>query len=355
MTYEQYRSMRRFPALDGLRGIAATMVVIFHYGGPTWERLHGWIGVHIFFVLSGFLITTLALREEHQHGRLSIRNFYIRRATRILPAYYVVLAAAAALALVRGEYQQRLAQVMPYYLTFNGEFLGPDEPHGQVWTLGIEQKFYLLWPLLAFAVAMTVARRASLAAGLLVLALAATTLNSMIVSYVPVTIGCLLAIVLHNRRGFETVAALTRPIGATLAVVVFVGVHLAIPTMLGQAGIEVTVIAYSPAVALLLVALLGHNPLSWVLARRPLTFLGDRSYSLYLIQGVAGTVVVATAPVFATHRTLTAVAVMAAAVLMADLLYRWVELPFISLGRRWTRSPSDRPGAHRLEPVADAA
>ena len=71
--------MRRFPALDGLRAIAAVIVVAFHFGGPRWTWLSGWVGVQLFFVLSGFLITTLMLREEESRGRVSLRSFYIRR------------------------------------------------------------------------------------------------------------------------------------------------------------------------------------------------------------------------------------------------------------------------------------
>jgi peptidoglycan/LPS O-acetylase OafA/YrhL len=63
--------MRRFPALDGLRAIAAVLVVLFHLDGPA--ILQGWIGVHLFFVLSGFLITTLPLREQDRTGRSNRR------------------------------------------------------------------------------------------------------------------------------------------------------------------------------------------------------------------------------------------------------------------------------------------
>src|SRR3954463_4667976 len=87
ITHETYLATRRFDALDGVRAIAAVLVVVFHYGGPSWVRANGWIGVHLFFVLSGFLITTLALREEARNGRVSLAEFYIRRAFR----YYVIL------------------------------------------------------------------------------------------------------------------------------------------------------------------------------------------------------------------------------------------------------------------------
>ena len=83
LTHADYLALRRFPALDGLRAIAAVLVVFFHYGGPDW--LQGWAGVQMFFVLSGFLITTLMLREERGTGRISLKEFYLRRSFRILP------------------------------------------------------------------------------------------------------------------------------------------------------------------------------------------------------------------------------------------------------------------------------
>src|SRR5215471_12676618 len=92
MSHADFRSLRRFAALDGVRAIAVLLVVVTHSRGPRpLHYLAGWNGVTIFFVLSGFLITTLALREEEQSGRMSLRSFYVRRAFRILPLYMLVL------------------------------------------------------------------------------------------------------------------------------------------------------------------------------------------------------------------------------------------------------------------------
>ena len=115
MTHEQFLALKRFPALDGVRAIAALMVVFFHYGGPGF--LQGWLGVQIFFVLSGFLITTLLLREQARDGRIDLREFYRRRAFRILPVYFVVLLVTAAGLLVAGQFGQNpLGRDFPLYL-----------------------------------------------------------------------------------------------------------------------------------------------------------------------------------------------------------------------------------------------
>ena len=107
MSHEDYLGMRRFPGLDGLRALAATMVIFFHFGGPNWTWLSGWVGVYLFFVLSGFLITTLLLREQDRTGRISLSNFYIRRVFRILPPYLVILGGIVAFVILRGEFYSR--------------------------------------------------------------------------------------------------------------------------------------------------------------------------------------------------------------------------------------------------------
>jgi peptidoglycan/LPS O-acetylase OafA/YrhL len=81
-----------FPALDGLRALSILLVFFVHIHVSRPE-IRGWIGVHIFFVLSGFLITTLLLREREHYGRISLRGFYVRRFFRIVPIYFLVLAA----------------------------------------------------------------------------------------------------------------------------------------------------------------------------------------------------------------------------------------------------------------------
>jgi peptidoglycan/LPS O-acetylase OafA/YrhL len=358
LTHGDYLATRRFPALDGVRAIAAVLVVFFHYGGPQWVLAHGWVGVHAFFVLSGYLITTLALREESRDGRMSIANFYIRRAFRILPVYYVILAIVVGLYWLRGQYHSSgLSGAVPYYLTFLNEF-HPNKPFGQAWTLGIEQKFYLLWPFLAFGVgALTFARRLCLAIGLVVLLLLSIPFLPYAGAYSPILIGCALAITMHSAQGFRVLRPLTHPACGVvlLAAVAVLQIHLGdIEAALRDGGVT-GVTCYSVLIALLIPSLVAGGPVARLLSLAPFRFVGERSYSLYLLQGVAAIAVAATIPQLAPHRTLTAVAVTLAAMAMADLLYRWVELPMIEVGRRIVklrRVRGLRP--HILEVPADA-
>ena len=351
LTHADYLAMRRFPALDGLRAIAALMVVAFHFGGPHWGFVSGWIGVHVFFVLSGFLITTLSLREEDRRGRLSLSNFYIRRAFRILPVYFVVLAMYVGTYGLRGEFHASgIATNMPYYLTFTSEYV----PIGyaqfaQSWTLGIEQKFYLLWPLLAFVLcAGSFRRRLGLAITtlvILVLTLLPATNNhdSMGVQYIALIMGSLLAILLHNPKTFRLLAWLTKPVVSAIAGLVFIAIHLSVAPVFqwlsnGHVTVNTTYLiiisTYSLPAALLIPTLLGPGISRWLLTLKPLVFIGERSYSLYLVQGIAGQAVISTLPVLQSYQPWQWLMVAAVSLIIADLLYRTVEQPLIKVGRR---------------------
>jgi peptidoglycan/LPS O-acetylase OafA/YrhL len=134
------------PALDAVRGIAASMVVVAHTLGP---RQLGSTAVAIFFVLSGFLITWLLVRESDTTGEISLRDFYLRRVLRIFPAFYVfwvVCIGAAALRGIQvpwGEAWSSFFYIGDYYEALKH---APDGIMGITWSLGVEEKFYLLWP-----------------------------------------------------------------------------------------------------------------------------------------------------------------------------------------------------------------
>jgi peptidoglycan/LPS O-acetylase OafA/YrhL len=161
LEFEQFQALRRFPVLDGVRAIAILLVFTAHPAYEHfWPALHGPNGVTIFFVLSGFLITTLALREEARDGWLDLKGFYIRRICRIYPLYVVVLALYCVLILGLGMESARktlFLDELPYYalgLPEHGLFVhGVIAPFDGAWSLGIEEKFYLLWPVLLVATA----------------------------------------------------------------------------------------------------------------------------------------------------------------------------------------------------------
>ncbi|MCR6484555.1 acyltransferase [Amycolatopsis sp. OK19-0408] len=339
MTHDQYLATRRFGALDGVRAIAAVLVVFFHFGGPTWARANGWIGVHLFFVLSGFLITTLALREEARNGRVSLAEFYIRRVFRILPVYYVVIGVIVVYAYFKGLGLRHsgIVATLPWNVVFLGEY--HQMPlFGQAWTLGVEQKFYLVWPLLAFGFgALAFVKRLSLSLGLVALMLALIPFMPYAGAYSPILIGCTLAIVLHHRKGFAALRVFTHPVVGLVVAAALIAVQTEfgeITAFLHDEGGSITGTGYVLLAALLVPSLVAGGPLAWVLSLKPMRFIGERSYSLYLVQLVIASVLGGAIPQFAPQRTMTAIAVTVVGLMAADLLYRWVELPMIDVGRR---------------------
>jgi peptidoglycan/LPS O-acetylase OafA/YrhL len=155
---------RGIPALDGIRAIAVALVLADHGGVPGLSG--GFLGVDVFFVLSGFLITSLLLDEFHRSGRIRLTDFWIRRARRLLPALLVmVLAVVAARQWFSPEATASLRDdaVASFFWVANWAFVAqrtdyfsqgaPPSPLQHTWSLGVEEQYYLLWPVLLIAVA----------------------------------------------------------------------------------------------------------------------------------------------------------------------------------------------------------
>ena len=157
------RRLGPVPALDGFRGIAVLVVILFHtplllyprgIGVASLDRAlaGGFLGVDLFFVLSGFLITALLLSEENQHGSIGLGSFYVRRALRLLPALYLVLAAFFVYAHVVDHPPVGASSTIGYalvYLSNWQQIWHPLTGEGltHLWSLAVEEQFYLLWPL----------------------------------------------------------------------------------------------------------------------------------------------------------------------------------------------------------------
>ena len=166
-------------ALDGMRAIAVLLVILFHLRVPGFRA--GFVGVDIFFVLSGFLITSLLLQEVRRTGRVSLPAFWARRARRLLPALVLVLLTVGVATAMTATYTERASMRGDLLATTgyvaNWHFIetstyfadiGVDSSLEHTWSLAIEEQFYLLWPLLVSAVA-AMGVRARLGVGTLAL------------------------------------------------------------------------------------------------------------------------------------------------------------------------------------------
>jgi peptidoglycan/LPS O-acetylase OafA/YrhL len=284
------------PALDGLRGLAIAAVTGFHFFGLR----GGFFGVDLFFVLSGFLITTLLLEELDATGHVSLRSFYVRRARRLLPAlggFLLMMAFLGSVSYSPGQLAAMLASGAFYCLNVVGVLGHPrflEGPFGHLWSLAEEEQFYLVWPVLLVA-ALRRMQESRLALGLaslfLVLvayraALAANGASWMRLYFAPDThaeglvLGCLAAML--RRRGARIRGAFGWPALIALAAGAAVGTETLAWTVYGLPLVEI-------GCAVLLMAALEPGPLRLLLSRRPLVWLGLLSYSLYLWQSNAHT------------------------------------------------------------------
>ncbi len=298
--------------LDGLRAVAVTAVLLYH--AEVRGAVGGFLGVEIFFVISGYLITALLLAEWRSNGRIDLGTFWFRRARRLLPALFLLLLVVLTYAVMflpeevatlRGDAFAATGYVTNWYLIFNHksyfESVGRPSLLQHLWSLAVEEQFYLLWPLLLAFGLRWVRRRTFLYA---VLGAAALSALLMAVLYHPGTDPSRVYYGTDTRAtGFLIGAALAigrsphrwgRGIGRTIPPLAF---EIAGSTALvGLVAFFVSVGEYDPflyrggfvIVALLtaaIIAMLIHPQARFgavVLGAPPLCWLGMRSYSIYL-------------------------------------------------------------------------
>jgi peptidoglycan/LPS O-acetylase OafA/YrhL len=302
LTFDEYQQQRYFPALDGVRAVAILLVFTAHVAyTPFWRRFNGFEGVTIFFVLSGFLITTLALREESRRGKLSLRSFYIRRIFRIYPLYFGVIAVYCLLIYGAGLEPDRRAawtHQLPYnvfgfpeYQHFTRFAFGREEgpPMQLLWSIGIEEKFYLLWPLLGFVFLRTLVPWRRLQGRLLtclgLFAPCALTYlfwesGRYLFDYIFILYGVVGAVLLHERVPYERL----RPLGRMPVMLSAIAIAAVLQVALLPSGHAThfyrALYGAAVLVALLGIAMARRNVLG--LRSRAMVFLGLISYVFYL-------------------------------------------------------------------------
>ena len=350
LSHAAYRAQRRFPALDGLRALAILGVLLHHTRGAPFWRFNGFRGVWVFFVLSGFLITTLALREESKRGRLDLKGFAIRRVFRIMPMYYLTLAAyfvaVCIFALEPNGY--RLQEHLGAFLLYSSEFpifrSGFGVPFGQSWSLGIEEKFYLVWPILGFWLLRQSTYRMPVTLGLIVVTGTLTATSGlwaqMWSSYTDILLGCLLAQLLHTRATYDRLAFLGR---SQIAWALLIA--LAVATLRGTAGGYVGECLYAALAGTVLIGLVtssGHGPMR-LLSAPWLMQIGVWSYSIYLTHTFCFDI---TAPLLPPGRVgdlLTLPTALLLDIPLVWLLHRCVEKPMIEVGRKLSSASAPAP------------
>jgi len=337
------------PEVDGLRAVAVASVVIYHVN-KAWLP-GGYVGVDIFFVISGFLITSIIWREL-QGGTFSLADFYLRRIRRIIPVMLVVVAATllAGVLLLLPDALGRLSLSSIFSVAsaaniYFWRYLDDDyfaeasdqEPLLHLWSLGVEEQFYLVWPLLLLLVAAV--RRNGVAIAILVAAVIAiasfalaeaTNESNPKFSYFmlparagELMVGALLALSLKREGGASW---LGKPLAAEVVAVAGLAAIGYSVFFLDDLSPFPGLNALYPCVGAALVILAGAHSrlLQWLLANRPMVWIGLISYSLYLWHW----------PILAFiryfHDTVAvshAVAAVVAMLALSFLSYRYVERP----------------------------
>jgi peptidoglycan/LPS O-acetylase OafA/YrhL len=342
------------PGLDGVRAVAILLVLGQH--APTRPLIDGFVGVTVFFCLSGYLITTLLVREL-QTGTIDVRAFYRRRAARLCPALVTVVAVTVVVLLIGGQaFPSRrhlsVGQIFApagaavAYATSlfdsSGHSFATEDYLNFTWSLSIEEQFYLLW---AFALLWGYRRSPRLFAALTVsfigitLALDLYLGLSREVKYdpheyfgsdtnaLPILVGSLLAIVFHNdwlSRTVRYLAPYALPAVAFLPVLAYRNDTYRC-SLVTVAGTGLTL------VMLIGVVTRPRSAVGSLLASGPMRWLGERSYSIYLWNDLARIAILLTLG----HTVVGDIAWIAMFVVLAEASFRFVERPLrAKLGRR---------------------
>jgi peptidoglycan/LPS O-acetylase OafA/YrhL len=348
-SFDRFVATRRFGALDGLRAVSVIAVVCDHTSGtPGPSFTHkGFLGVNLFFVISGFLITSLLLRERDAVGGISLKKFYARRALRIFPLYYATLLVYIVLLAATRRHSPEGIQFfhdLPAFATYTFNWLTPGnhDPFNFAWSLATEEQFYLLWPpllvatlkiggwrrtwppLVALAVLIAISQGIGLVGDSSVMPWRIPASLSL-----PILLGVAAALVTSTRLGFAVASAVvgrvwSAPVAALLLVVAIVA----------NAALPITEVLM--VMVVVATCIVEWTPLHPILRWRPLAFVGVISYGVYLLHNLCADVVrIGTRE---QQGILVFAVTLVTVVVVAYLSFRFFETPVLKLKRRYETS-----------------
>ena len=291
-----------YPALDGLRALAVGIVLCAHGGVPYFRS--GGVGVDIFFVLSGFLITTILVGEHGRTGGINFRNFYLRRFLRLAPALVLTCAVTAlGMRWLEGRFPgTEIALALSY--TANWALALNPTYHltwlNHCWSLAVEEQFYMIWPLVILGLAKAVRPPAGRVGVLLAGAAVIAVYRASLVGTYPderinfgldtrmdtLMVGAALACLVRGLPGGRLPETASRWLGKRVAPLALAGLFAVIHAVTWYSPwmgwIGYVLVGGAAALVVLDLVAGGHSWLGRILATRPLVFVGRISYGVYL-------------------------------------------------------------------------
>ncbi|NIJ04466.1 acyltransferase family protein [Frigoribacterium faeni] len=349
--------------LDGLRTIAIAFVVLYHLHVPGFGS--GFVGVNVFFVLSGYLITTLLLGEHARTGRIRLGRFWVRRVLRLYPTLLAVVVVGVALWWLIGDYQGSTMSALgaaAVALTYTGNvarsFFGESQGvFSPMWSLSMEEQFYIVWPPLLMLLVAVVATRRVMVAVLGALVVASVVASGLLFSapsggstpdiyfspvlnVAPLLLGCALALVMGSEKGRAAFRGRFGSVATWVGLAGVVGSLALIGSGWQQTVTTFTVMLPGVAVAsaLLIGGLVSRASLpARVLSLGPIAWFGRAlSYPIYLWHVLFIALITPVVP-----GALGIVAVIAASIATAWLSHRFVEGPALRLKDRFGSSSKE--------------
>ena len=340
----QRMSSTHLPALDGLRFVAVFLVIVYHLG---FDNVPGGNGVMLFFVLSGFLITWLMLKENEATGTISLKGFFKRRVLRIFPAFYAYALLTLGFLIVTGRNVpwahavSSLLYFSNYFIAFNQD---SNNAFSHTWSLAIEEQFYLFFPLLFLLFCRNLKHLKIAIVGLIlatwiwrvVLVFGFTASGGYIYSAFDtrldnLLVGCLLAVILreHSLERLWSVLLRNTLIPVATVMLLAVSIYFSLGSVVYKSTVGFAVEPILMAVFITqMMAFSATSVWRW-LEWKGVKFLGLLSYSLYLYQQLTTSFVadhMAEYSAFIRITTAIAMTIFAAAV-----SYYLVEMPFLKL------------------------
>ncbi len=371
------------PGLDGLRAISV-IAVIFYHAGFSWMH-GGFLGVEVFFVVSGFLITSLLIEERERSGGIALRQFWLRRARRLLPALFAMLIAVGAWVAVFGTAQQQSdmhRDFLPglFYFAnwgqiFGGaQYFGNFSPLRHLWSLAVEEQWYLFWPPIFVLLTRRNRRIADIGRSVLIVAfvvmlitffmaspieLASDRANFLYLSTLTRSSGLLLgAGAAFLWRPWRMRAAASSPAGVKLSAAGLAATALLVcffaTSHLTDRALYRWQLALVSVLSLVVVAVVVHPAASTARAffgTPALVAIGKRSYGLYLWSWPIS--VICGAYVGSWTRF---IAAMSVTIVVSEFSYKYIETPIRKGGlRKWFARPRDSQWSSRTIAAAVAA